>query len=66
MKTVITLLSAIALAAALGCSKQQEEGPAERFGKQVDEAVHEAEEYTGEKMEQAGEAIEHAGEDMQQ
>lgn len=65
MKTVITFLSVIALAAALGCSKQEEEGPAERFGKQVDEAVHEAEEYTGEKMEEMGEAIEHAGEDMQ-
>jgi hypothetical protein len=65
MKTVITFLSAIVLAAALGCSKQEEEGPAERFGKQVDEAVHEAEEYTGEKMEEVGETIEHAGEDMQ-
>ena len=65
MKTVITFLSVIAFAAALGCSKQEEEGPVERLGKQVDEAVHEAEEYTGEKMEEMGEAIEHAGEDMQ-
>ena len=65
MKTLIAIVSALALTMAAGCSKQEEEGPAERLGKQVDEAVHEAEEYTGGKIEEMGEAIEHAGEDMQ-
>lgn len=64
MKTFIALFSAMALAAVIGCSKQ-EEGPAERAGKQVDQAVEQAKDYTSEKMDEAGEAIEHAGEEMQ-
>ncbi len=64
MKLVISMLSAIALAAVIGCSKQ-EEGPAEHAGKQVDEAVEKVESYTSEKVDEMGEAIEKAGEDMQ-
>jgi hypothetical protein len=48
----------------IGCSKQ-EEGPAEKAGKQVDEAVEKVESYTSEKMDEMGEAVEKAGEDMQ-
>ena len=65
MKVFIATLSAIALAAMIGCSKQEEEGPAEQAGKQVDESLEKAKDYTSEKIEEMGEAIEHAGEDMQ-
>lgn len=65
MKTFISMISAIALAMAIGCSKQEEEGPAEKAGKQVDEAVEKVEDYTSEKVHEAGEAIEHAGQEMQ-
>jgi len=60
------MVSAIALAAAIGCSKQEEEGAAERAGKQVDETIEKVEEYTSEKVDEMGKAIEHAGEEMQQ
>lgn len=66
MKTFTTMVSAIALAAAIGCSKQEEEGAAERAGKQVDETIEKVEEYTSEKVDEMGKAIEHAGEEMQQ
>jgi hypothetical protein len=66
MKTFIAMVSAIALAAAIGCSKQEEEGAAERAGKQVDETIEKVEEYTSEKVDEMGKAIEHAGEEMQQ
>ena len=65
MKTLVAIVSALALTVAAGCSKQEDAGPVERLGKQVDEAVQEAGEYTGEKMEEMGEAIEQAGEEMQ-
>jgi VIT1/CCC1 family predicted Fe2+/Mn2+ transporter len=66
MKTFTAMVSAIALAAAIGCSKQEEEGAAERAGKQVDETIEKVEEYTSEKVDEMGKAIEHAGEEMQQ
>jgi uncharacterized protein YjbJ (UPF0337 family) len=65
MRILIATLSAIALAAVIGCSKQEEEGPAERAGKQVDESMEKAKDYTSDKVEEMGEAIEHAGEEMQ-
>jgi hypothetical protein len=64
MKTFISMISAIALATAIGCSKQ-EEGAAEKAGKQVDEAIEKVESYTSEKMHEAGEAVEEAGQEMQ-
>jgi uncharacterized protein YjbJ (UPF0337 family) len=65
MRLFIAMLSAIALATVTGCSKQEEEGAAERAGKQVDETLEKAGDYTSEKVEEMGEAIEHAGEEMQ-
>ena len=65
MKALIAMFSAIALATVIGCSKQEEEGPAERAGKQVDESIEKARDYTSEKMEEMGEAIEQTGEEMQ-
>ena len=66
MKTFISMISAIALATAIGCSKHEEEGTAEKAGKQVDETIEKVEAYSSEKMHEAGEAIEHAGEKMQE
>lgn len=65
MKTWISLLAAMVMAVLIGCSKQEEEGAAERAGKQVDEAIEQAEAYTSEKMKEMGQAIEQAGEDME-
>ena len=65
MRTLIALLVALTMTALIGCSKQEEEGPAEQAGKKVDEAVEQAESYTSEKLKEAGEAIEQAGEDME-
>jgi len=65
MKTFISMISAITLATAIGCSKHEEEGTAEKAGKQVDETIEKVETYTSEKMHEAGEAVEHAGEEMQ-
>ena len=65
MRILIATLSAIALVAVIGCSKQEEEGPAERAGKQVDESMEKAKDYTSEKVDEMGEAIENAGEEMQ-
>jgi hypothetical protein len=61
MKTLTGIVTAMALAMALGCSKKEDEGPAERAGKQMDEAVEETKDYTSEKMDEAGDAMEEAG-----
>lgn len=57
----LVMLSVLGLA---GCS-QQEEGAAEKAGKQVDEALEKAQTYTSEKMKEAGEAMQKAGEDLE-
>ena len=58
MKIVKTVGAAIAMSALLaalaGC--QQQEGPAEQAGKEVDEAIEKA----GEQVEKAGDAIQDA------
>jgi len=75
MKTFATLLTALALTVTAGCSDQQQPGPAEKAGKQIDQAmekagektqtaVEKAESYTAEKIRETGQAIERAGEDM--
>lgn len=64
MKNITLILSALAAAALIGCSKP-EEGPAEKAGKQIDESMQKAEAYAEEKKEELGEALEKTGEDMQ-
>ncbi len=54
---VIVLAMAVLMAGLSGCKK--EEGPAERAGKSLDNAVQKA----GEKVEQAGEKIQDAAKD---
>lgn len=77
MKTFAALLSALAITLTFGCSEQNESGPAEQAGKEIDQAVEkagqkteaameEAHDYTSEKVEEAGKAIEKAGEKMQE
>lgn len=69
-KLLVLLIGLIFLGAFTGC---QDEGPAERAGKEIDEAVEKTQEQmeeAGDKIEEsvdkAGEKIEEAGEDMQQ
>lgn len=64
MKTII-FLAAVSLVVLNGCSKPEEEGPMEKAGKQMDEAVKSAEKYTSDKLQEAGEAMKKAGEDME-
>ena len=50
------LVMSVLLAALTGCQKQEQEGPAEHAGKQVDKAT----EKTGQQIEKAGESIQDA------
>ena len=75
MKTyATTILAALAVVVTTGC--EQQPGPAEKAGKQIDQAVEKAgqktaaaaekvEKYTEEKVKEAGQAIEKAGEKLQ-
>ncbi len=65
MKTFISLLVVVALTTMVGCSKQEEEGAAEKAGKQLDQAIEKAEAHTSEKLKEMGQTIEQAGEDME-
>jgi hypothetical protein len=54
------------LTSAAACGKnEQEEGPAERAGKQLDEATKQIGQEAGKMLEQAGEAMKETGEKMQ-
>jgi hypothetical protein len=75
MKTYAAVLVALAVAVTAGCSEPQPPGPAEKAGKQIDQAVEKAgqkteaavdkaKDYTSEKLKEAGKAIERAGEDV--
>jgi hypothetical protein len=64
MQNITLILTALATAALIGCSKP-EEGPAEKAGKQIDESMQKAESYAEEKKKELGEALEKTGEDMQ-
>lgn len=55
-KMLLALLFSLPL---IGC---EQEGPAERAGEEIDEAVEEA----GETLEEAGEAIEETGDDIRE
>jgi outer membrane lipoprotein-sorting protein len=64
MKTLVTLLAVATVFLIVGCSKQGEEGKAEKAGKQVDQAMEKAQTYTGEKMKEMGQAFERTGDDL--
>lgn len=61
--TMATAVLTVLLAALAGCQKQ--EGPAERAGKTIDNAVEKSGEKIDETKEKLGEKIEKAGEDLQ-
>ena len=65
MKNITLILTALAAAALIGCSKP-EEGPAEKAGKQIDESMQKADAYAEEKKKELGEALEKTGKDMQE
>jgi hypothetical protein len=58
-------MAVLIMAVTLGCSKPKEEGPAEKEGKKVDEAVEKAQSYTSEKTEEVGKAMERAAENLE-
>jgi hypothetical protein len=69
------VLAGLVVAVAAGCSEPQPPGPAEKAGKQIDQAVEKAgqkteaaidkaKDYTSDKLKEAGKAIERAGEDV--
>jgi hypothetical protein len=61
MKSLYSLIAVACLALALGGCGQEEEGPAERAGEQIDEAVEETQETMERTTEEVGEAMEEAG-----
>ena len=75
MRMYTAVLAALAVAVTGGCSEPQQPGPAEKAGKQIDQAVEQAgqkteaavekaKDYTSEKLKEAGKAMERAGEDV--
>ncbi|KMY65897.1 hypothetical protein AAU61_19920 [Desulfocarbo indianensis] len=68
MRHLVKLL-ALALVLCLGmflAGCKAEEGPAEKAGKKVDQAMEKAADETGKAVEKAGEAVEKAGEAIKQ
>jgi hypothetical protein len=76
MRTCAAVLAALAMTLTAGCSEQQQPGPAEKAGKEIDQSVekagHEtqaalekAQDYTSEKVKEAGKALEETGEKLQ-
>lgn len=67
MKLKMTMSTAVVmtamLAALLGCQKK--EGPAEKAGQKIDQAVEKSADKAEEAKQKLGEKIEKAGEDMQ-
>jgi hypothetical protein len=62
-KTVLVAMGLSAcLLALLGCEQEAGEGPAERAGKELDQAIHKA----GETIEELGEEMQEAGDEVQQ
>jgi uncharacterized lipoprotein len=74
MKMYATVLAVLAMTVIAGCSERQEPGPAEKAGKQIDQAMEKAgqqtqqamqkaDDYASQKIKEAGQAIERAGEE---
>jgi hypothetical protein len=63
-KSVTIIASAALLLALAGCQKQ-EEGPAERAGKKIDQATEKAAQQVDKATEQVGQQLEKTGEKIQ-
>lgn len=74
MKMYATVLAVLAMTVIAGCSERQEPGPAEKAGKQIDQAMEKAgqqtqqamqkaDDYASQKIKEAGQAIERVGEE---
>jgi len=75
MKMYATVLAVLAMTVIAGCSERQEPGPAEKAGKQIDQAMEKAgqqtqqamrkaDDYASQKIKEAGQTIERAGEEL--
>jgi len=63
MKTRIIILTAVMVAAVVGCSeKVEEEDPMEKAGKRVDKTVEQATSYASDQLKAARQAVESANE----
>jgi len=58
MNRMIVLCAAFVLSLALSACSKTEEGTAEKAGKQIDQALQDAQTYTDEKIEEAGDKAE--------
>jgi hypothetical protein len=66
-KVFLSLLVGVYALAFSSCGKSDDDkGPMERAGKEVDQAMEKAREETGRLMERAGEAMKDAGEKMRE
>ena len=62
-KTIVAILGlGVLMLAAAGCEQQAGEGPAERAGKELDKAIHDA----GRKVEELGEEMQEAADEARQ
>jgi len=70
MKNFKNIFLGISVAAVLvsvgACDKAKEQGPAEKAGAAIDQAVDQAKEKTGEAMEKAGDAMKEAGDKVKE
>lgn len=65
-EAIIRVLTTILLAMPLIACEQSPEGPAERAGERIDEAVEEGKETVDSTVERAGEKLEEAGDTIQE
>ena len=75
MNMYAPVLAVLAMTVIAGCSERQEPGPAEKAGKQIDQAMEKAgqqtqqamrkaDDYASQKIKEAGQTIERAGEEL--
>lgn len=67
MKTISSLLLALALGFALAaCEREEPKGPAERAGENIDKAIEQAGDKAEEAADKLGQAIENTGDKLEQ
>jgi hypothetical protein len=65
-KILLGMLAAAFLMSAGACGKAKEEGPAEKAGAAIDQAVDQAKEKAGEAMEKTGDVMKEAGDKVKE
>ena len=65
-KIFLGMLAAAFLMSSVACDKAKDQGPAEKAGAAIDQAVDQAKEKAGEAMEKAGDVMKDAGEKVKE